>query len=49
LRETLLSFQRNEITGYHILLKLAQRSLDSVNSKVLLDIGEDELRSYRAW
>jgi len=49
LRETLLNFQRNEITEYHIYLRLAQRSPDSANSKVLRDIAEDELRHYHDW
>jgi rubrerythrin len=49
LGETLLTFQRNEITEYHIYNKLALRSPDSANSKELREIAEDELRHYRDW
>lgn len=49
LQETLLTFQRNEITEYHIRRKLAQDTRDADNSKVLRDIADDELRHYRDW
>lgn len=49
LQETLLTFQRNEITEYHIYRKLAEDTRDPDNSKVLTDIADDELRHYRDW
>ena len=49
LQETLVNFQRNEITEYHIYRKLARDTRDPANSKVLTDIADDELRHYRDW
>ena len=49
LQETLVTFQRNEITEYHIYRKLARDTRDPANSKVLTDIADDELRHYRDW
>lgn len=49
LQETLVEFQRNEITEYHIYRKLARDTRDAANSKVLADIADDELRHYRDW
>jgi VIT1/CCC1 family predicted Fe2+/Mn2+ transporter len=49
LRQTLLTYQKNEITEHHIYSKLA-RSIDSPeNSRVLREIAEDELRHYHEW
>jgi VIT1/CCC1 family predicted Fe2+/Mn2+ transporter len=42
------TFQKNEITEYHIYKKLARR-VKGNNHKVLNDIAEDELRHYHFW
>jgi VIT1/CCC1 family predicted Fe2+/Mn2+ transporter len=49
IREKILSFQRNEITEYHIYRKLASVDKDPHNQKVLLKIADDELRHYQLW
>lgn len=48
-REILLTSQRNEITEYHIYSKLASRTGDKKNSKVLHEIADDELKHYNFW
>ncbi|MDY6799949.1 MAG: VIT1/CCC1 transporter family protein [Bacteroidota bacterium] len=42
-------FQRNEITEYHIYLKLSKRVKDKKNAQTLQRIGDDELRHYHFW
>jgi len=49
LRETLLVYQKNEITEYHIYRKLAQAIKSPENSQVLQQISDDELRHYEEW
>lgn len=44
LRSELIRAQRNEITEYHIYRRLAGRTKDPHNSRVLAGIGEDEKR-----
>ena len=41
--------QHDEITEYHIYNKLAERTKDEDNKKILEDIAEDELRHYKFW
>ena len=43
------SFQRVEITEYHIYKRLAKNIKDPENSKILEQIAEDELRHYNDW
>jgi len=49
LRETLLVYQKNEITEHHIYRKLAQAIKSPENSQVLQQISDDELRHYEEW
>lgn len=49
LRETLLVYQRNEITEYHIYQMLARTVRPAQNRQVLEHIADDELRHYRRW
>jgi len=42
-------FQRNEITEYHIYLKLSKRVKDKKNAQTLQRIGDDEFRHYHFW
>lgn len=44
-----LEAQQNEITEYHIYLKLADRIKDQENKKILKDIAGDELKHYEFW
>ncbi len=48
LRKSILEFQRNEITEYHVYSRLSERA-DPKNSKILKKIAEDELRHYNEW
>lgn len=41
--------QKNEITEYHIYLKLAKATKDRHNRQVLEQIAKDELRHYKFW
>ncbi len=41
--------QKNEITEYHIYSNIAKLVKDKKNSKVLLDIGNEELRHAKFW
>lgn len=43
------SFQRDEITEYHIYRRLAQKTKNEANRRILLQIAEDELRHYNEW
>jgi len=47
-RKILLSFQKNEITEYHVYLSLA-KSVKDKNKEVLQHIANDELRHYDIW
>ena len=49
LRQTLLAYQKNEITEHQIYRRLAQRVKLPENRRVLEDIAQDELRHYHAW
>jgi len=46
LHEELLKYQKNEITEYHIYIKLSKTISTSPNSKILETIANDELRHY---
>ena len=48
IRRTLLQFQRNEITEYHIYKHLGERT-PGENGQVLIKIAEDERRHYQQW
>ena len=48
-RETILAFQRNEITEHFIYQKLAGLEKNEHNKKILQKISEDELRHYHVW
>lgn len=43
------SYQRVEITEYHIYKRLARRVKSPENAKILDQIAEDELRHYNGW
>jgi rubrerythrin len=45
----LLKAQRNEITEYAIYSRLAQKTKDPHNEKVLRTIAEDEMQHYQVW
>lgn len=47
--QTLLTYQRNEITEHHIYRRLAATVREPENRQVLERIAADELRHYRAW
>ncbi len=49
LRKTLLQFQENEITEYHIYSNLAKAIDSAENREVLQRIAEDERRHYDEW
>lgn len=49
LRRQLLTFQRNEITEYHIYRKLADTIKEPNNRKVLSRISNDEYKHYEVW
>ena len=48
-KSQLLSFQRNEITEYHIYHCLAEMQKSPENSRILERIAEDEKRHYDHW
>jgi len=48
-RERLRTFQRNEITEYHIYRRLARTLRDPDNRRVLESIANDERRHYEQW
>jgi VIT1/CCC1 family predicted Fe2+/Mn2+ transporter len=48
-RARLLTFQRNEITEYHIYRRLARTLKDPENQRVLESIADDERRHYEQW
>ena len=49
LKEAILTAQKNEITEYHIYLKLSEMIKDQNNKKVLERIGVEEFAHYRLW
>lgn len=49
IRRKILSFQRSEITEYHIYSKLAKKVNSPGNAKILQEIADDELRHYQGW
>ncbi len=49
LPETVLVFQRNELTEHCIYKRLAERTGSLKNRRVLSQIAEDELRHYNIW
>jgi len=49
IRGDLLRAQKNEITEYHIYLKLAERQKDRRNRVTLQKIGNEELTHYEFW
>lgn len=48
-RKQIIQAQRNEITEYHTYKKLAQKTKNEQNRKVLSEIANDELRHYKIW
>jgi VIT1/CCC1 family predicted Fe2+/Mn2+ transporter len=48
-KRQLLTFQRNEITEYHIYKRLARKIRETENAKILDQIAEDELHHYNGW
>lgn len=49
LRQTLLTYQRNEITEHHVYARVSKTAKSEDNRRVLERISQDELRHYRAW
>ena len=49
LRKQVLSFQRTEITEYHIYKRLAKKINSPENVKIIEQIADDELRHYNGW
>ena len=47
--KTLVLFQRNEITEYHVYSGLAKCCRNRMNKKVLESIARDELKHYNIW
>ncbi len=48
-KQQFLVFQRNEVTENHIYRRLARKTKDESNRRILLQIAEDELRHYNEW
>ncbi len=49
LKRQILSFQRSEITEYHIYLRLANVTKSPENRRILEKIASDELKHYHLW
>ena len=49
LKETILRYQKNEITEYHIYRKLARLGYSDENRQTLESIASDELKHYDTW
>jgi len=49
IRKKVVTFQRTEITEYHIYKRLAKRIKSPKNTKILDQIAADELRHYEGW
>src|SRR6056297_3706211 len=47
--DKITKMQHDEITEYHIYIKLAKRTKDNDNKQILNEIAEDELRHYKFW
>lgn len=48
-RKQILIFQRNEITEYHVYMRLARIVKGKENRAILENIARDELRHYQMW
>jgi vacuolar iron transporter family protein len=48
-RKQVLTFQRTEITEYHIYKQLAKKINSPENARIIEQIAEDELRHYNGW
>lgn len=49
MRQSILNFQRTEITEHHIYSRLAKKLGTTENAKILQQIADDELRHYHGW
>ena len=49
LRDKLLVMQRDEITSYHMYLRLAKMTADAHNSETLRQIADQEHQHYQTW
>jgi VIT1/CCC1 family predicted Fe2+/Mn2+ transporter len=49
IRQKLLTYQKNEITEYHIYRRLARTVSSPENRRILENIADDELRHYGVW
>jgi VIT1/CCC1 family predicted Fe2+/Mn2+ transporter len=49
LQNRLMAMQKDEVTSYHLYLKLAEMTADAHNSETLRQIAEQELRHYETW
>jgi len=49
IKDTILTFQKNEITEHFIYARLSALEKNEHNAKVLKNISEDELRHYGIW
>ena len=49
IRDSLLVYQKNEITEHHIYSRLARTIKSPENRRILEEIAADELRHYRDW
>ena len=49
LRQRLLDAQRDEITGYHVYMRIAATLTDSKNRQIMQQIAKDELGHYNKW
>jgi VIT1/CCC1 family predicted Fe2+/Mn2+ transporter len=49
LKDQLLTYQKNEITEYHIYTRLAETVRSPQNRQVLNEIAQDEKRHYEEW
>lgn len=48
-RQRVLTFQRTEITEYHIYKRLSKKVSPPENARIIEQIAEDELRHYNGW
>ncbi len=48
-QKKILCLQKNEITEYHIYSKLAKKTPNKNNKKILSNMAADELRHYKFW
>ncbi|MCF6331657.1 MAG: hypothetical protein L3J11_00120 [Draconibacterium sp.] len=48
-RKQIVQAQRNEITEYHIYKRLARKTTNQKNKKILNSIADDELQHYKIW